>query len=198
MKCWTHAVIGQTAACLLCFVGLAAAIEVNPAPIQIQVALDRGKQAAVQHQSPETLYTRFGAADPAQSEGFLLTKLGGLSVLAAHMALRGLEPSAADVTHVIEAPTMLVSATIVGETPGFAMNSYMTLDQGGRAIKPLTVRADGRADPRAMWPDSPKFQAKVVASFRYADFDPNAKTTITIFPSGGGEVRFLVDFAHIE
>lgn len=49
-----------------------------------------------------------------------------------------------------------------------------------------------------MWPESQKFQAKIVAMFRYADFDPNAKTTIMIFPAGGGEVRFLVDFAHIE
>ena len=198
MKVWTHAVLGQTAAWVLSLVGFAAAIEVNPAPTHIQVALDRGKQAAVQHQPPETLYTRFGGADSGQPEGFLLTKLGGVSVMATHMALRGLEPSAADVAHVIEAPTMLVSATIVGESPGFAVNSYMILDQGGRAIKPLTVRVDGQADRRATWPESPKFQAKVVATFRYTDFDPNARTTITIFPAHGGEVRFLVDFASIE
>lgn len=198
MKGWTYVVIGQTAACLLCFVGLTAAVEVNPTPIQIQVALDRGKQAALQHQAPETLYTRFGGASPAQPEGFLLTKLGGLSVLAAHMALRGLEPSATDVTHVIEAPAMLVSATIVGESQGFAMNSYMVLDQGGRVIKPTTVRADGLADRHAMWPKSPKFQAKIVATFRYAEFDPKARTTITIFPAQGGEVHIPLNFADIE
>jgi hypothetical protein len=198
MKGWMHAVLGQTTACVLCLTGLAAAIEVNPAPSQIQAAHDRGKQAAAQHHAPETLYARFGGADPVQSEGFLLTKLGGVSVMAAHMALRGLEPSPADVAHVIEAPTMLVSVTIAGESQDFAVNSYMILEQGGRAIKPLTVRADGQADRRTTWPQSPKFQAKVVASFRYADFNPNARTTITIFPAGGGEVRFVVDFSHIE
>lgn len=190
--------MGQTAACLLCLAGTAAAIEVNPEPNQIQAALDRGKQAAAQHQPPETLYARFGGADSVQSEGFLLTKLGGLSVLAAHMALRGLEPSTADVAHVIEAPTMLVSAIIVGESQDFAVNSYVILDQGGRAIKPITVRADGQADRRIGQSGAPRFQAKVVASFRYADFDPKARTTITIFPSGGGEIRFLVDFTRIE
>ena len=190
--------LGQTVACLVSFVGLAAAIEVNPTPTQIQLALDRGQQAAAQHHPPETLYHRFGAVDAGQAEGILLTKLGGLSVMAAHMALRGLEPSAADVAHVLEASTMIVRATVVGGRPDCAVNSYMMLDQGGRTITPLTVRADGRADRSATWPESQKFHAKIVAMFRYADFDPNAKTLITIFPAGGGEVRCLVDFAHIE
>ncbi|OQW40980.1 MAG: hypothetical protein A4C66_10400 [Nitrospira sp. HN-bin3] len=198
MGVWTHAVLGQTVAALLSFVGLAAAIEVNPTPIQIQLALDRGKQAAAQQRSPETLYARFGNTDPAQPEGFLLTKLGGLSVLAAHMALRGLEPSAADVAHVIEASSMLVGATIVGERPDFAVNSYLVLDQGGRTIKPLTVRADGQAERRATWPEAQKFHAKIVATFRYNDFDPHARTTITIFPAGGGEVHLPLNFKDIE
>ena len=198
MKVYAQAVFGQAAACLLCLDGFAAAIEVNPTPIQIQVSLDRGKQAAIQHQPPETLYARFGDADSSLPEGFLLTKLGGVSVLAAHMALRGLEPSAADVAYMIEAPTMLVSATIVGESQGFAMNSYMVLDQGGRMIKPITVRADGLADPHATWPESQKFQAKIVAMFRYADFDPKARTTVTIFPAQGGELHVPLNFADIE
>ena len=198
MGVWTSAVLGQTVPGLLSFVGLAVAIEVSPTPTHIQVALDRGKQAAAQHHSPETLYRRFGGIDSVLTEGVLLTKLGGLSVLAAHMALRGFEPSAADVAHVIEASTMLVSATIVGERPDFAVNSYMVLDQEGRTIKPFTVRVDGQADRRTTWPESQKFLAKIVATFRYNDFDPNARTTITIFPAGGGEVRVLVDFAHLE
>lgn len=69
--------LGQTVACLVGFVGFAAAIEVNPTPTQIQLALDRGQQAAAQRHSPETLYHRFGGVDSGQAEGFLLTKLGG-------------------------------------------------------------------------------------------------------------------------
>jgi hypothetical protein len=49
-----------------------------------------------------------------------------------------------------------------------------------------------------VWPQSPKFQAKVVASFKYADFDPMAQTTIIIFPPSGGEVRFSLNFAELE
>ncbi|MFO0701864.1 MAG: hypothetical protein U0236_21830 [Nitrospira sp.] len=188
----------QTAACLLSFVGLVAAIEVNPEQTQIHGAIDRGKQAAAQHQPPETFYARFGGTDLGQPEGFLLTKLGSLSLMATHMALRGLEPSDADVAHVIESPTMLVSATIVGESPGFAANSYMILEQGGRAIKPITVRADGQARRRATGPESQKFQATIVATFRYADFDPKARTMLTIFPATGGEVHIPLNFADIE
>ena len=93
---------------------------------------------------------------------------------------------------------LLISATIVGESPGFAIDSYMILDQGGRVIKPITVRADGLADRHAMGSESPRFQAKIVAMFRYADFDPKARTTIRIFPAQGGEVHVPLNFADIE
>ena len=114
------------------------------------------------------------------------------------MALRGLEPSAADFAQVIEATTMLVSTTILGDSPSFAVNSYMVLEQGETVVKPATLRVDGQAGRSSAWPDSPKFRAKVVATFRYADFDPNAQTSIIVFPATGGEVRFSVDFAKIE
>ena len=42
------------------------------------------------------------------------------------------------------------------------------------------------------------YRAKVVALFAYADFDPRAKTKLSIFPSSGGEVSFDLDFAAIE
>jgi hypothetical protein len=175
-----------------------AAIELQPAQAQVQLALDRGKEAAARRQAPETFYARFGSGDDLHPSGFLVTKLGGLSVMATHMALRGLEPSAADIAQVIEVPTMLVSTVILGDSPSFAVNSYIVLDQGGRMVKPVTVRVDGQAGRSSAWPESPKFRAKVLATFSYADFDPHAQTTITVFPATGGEVRFSVDFSQIE
>ena len=74
----------------------------------------------------------------------------------------------------------------------------MVFDQGGKTIKPVTVRFDGVADRSAAWPESPRFKAKVVASFNYADFDPNAKTTITVFPASGGESSFSLNFGEIH
>jgi hypothetical protein len=174
------------------------AIDVHPTAEQIQAALDQGREAAQKQSLPDTFYIRFGATDELHSSGFLITKLGGLSVMATHMALRGIQLSETDVTQVLEGQTMLVSTVIFGNVPNFAVDSYMVFDQGGKIIKPVTVRFDGVANRSAAWPESPRFKAKVVASFNYADFDPNAKTTITIFPSNGGESSFGVDFSQIH
>ena len=184
---------------LSCFSRLSAqAIDVHPTAAQIQSALDQGKEAAQKRSPPDTFYVRFGATDELHSSGFLVTKLGGLSVLATHMALRGSLPSEVDVTQVLEGQTMLVSTVIFGNVPNFARDSYMVFDQGGKTIKPVTVRFDGSATRSAAWPESPRFKAKVVASFNYADFDPQAKTTITVFPANGGESSFSVDFSELH
>jgi hypothetical protein len=174
------------------------AIDVQPSQEQIRAALDRGAEAAKQHISPDSFYTRIGATDELHPSGFLVTKLAGLSVMATHMALRGLQPSEGDVTQVLDGKTMLVSATIFGNMPNFAVDSYMVFDQAGKTIKPVTVRFDGQANRSAAWPEAPRFKAKVVASFAYGDFDPMAPTTITIFPANGGEVTFPVDFSQIK
>ena len=174
------------------------AIDVHPTAKQIQTALDQGKEAAQKRSSPDTFYVRFGSIDELHSGGFLITKLGGLSVMATHMALRGLEPSATDVTQVLEGQTMLVTTVIFGNFANFAVDSYILFDQGGKTIKPVTVRFDGFANRSAAWPESPRFKAKVVASFNYADFDPNANTTITVFPANGGESSFNLDFSGIH
>jgi hypothetical protein len=176
----------------------AQAIDVHPTAEQIQSALDRGKEAARKQRPPDTFYVQFGATDELHSNGFLITKLGGLSVMATHMALRGLQPSDIDVTQVLEGQTMLVSTVIFGNVPNFAMDSYVVFDQAEKTIKPMTVRFDGVANRSAAWPKSPRFKAKVVASFNYADFDPNAKTTITVFPANGGASSFSVDFSEIH
>jgi len=180
------------------FHGLAHAIDVHPTAEQIQAALDRGKEAAQKQNSPDRFYVRFGATDELHPSGFLVTKLGGLSVLATHMALRGLQPSGADMTQVLEARTMQVSTVIFGNVPNFAVDSYMVFDQGGRTIKPVTVRFDGIARRSAAWPESPRFKANVVASFDYDDFDPNAKTIITVFSANGGELSHSIDFSQIH
>jgi hypothetical protein len=176
----------------------ASAISIQPSQDEIRVALDRGTEAAKQHLPPDTFYTRFGATDELHPTGFLITKLAAVSVMATHMGLRGIEPSEADIAQALDGKTMLVSATIFGNVPNFAVDSYMVLDQGGKTIKPVNVRFDGQASRSAAWPEAPRFKAKVVASFAYADFDPAAQTTITIFPANGGEVTFPIEFSSIK
>lgn len=188
-----------TVSCLVVYAGAgASAIEIQPSQDAIRAALDRGAEAAKQHRPPDSFYTRFGATDELHPSGFLITKLAALAVMATHMGLRGVEPSEADIAQALDGKTMLVSATIFGNVPNFAVDSYMVLDQAGKTIKPVNVRFDGRASRSAAWPEPPRFKAKVVASFAYADFDPAAQTTITIFPANGGEVTFPIDFSQIK
>jgi hypothetical protein len=175
------------------------AIDLHPTAKQIQTALDQGKEAAQKGMSPDSFYVRFGVRDEVQPKGFLITKIGALSVMATHMALRGLQPSETDVAQVLEAQTMLVSTIVFGNVPNFAVDSYMVLEQGGKVIKPVTVRFDARADRSVVWPKSPQFKAKVVAWFNYGDFDPMAKTTITVYPAIGGEASFPpMNFVEID
>lgn len=173
------------------------AIDVYPTAEQIQIALDRGKEAAEKQHPPDAFYVRFGATDELHSHGFLITRLSGLSVMSTHMALRGLYPSATEVTQVLEGQTLLVRIVIFGNNSNFARDSYVVLEQGDTTIKPVTVRFDGVADRSTAWPESPRFTATVIASFNYADFDPIAKTTILVFPANGGESRFSMDFSTI-
>src|SRR4249920_2714667 len=172
-------------------------IELYPTAKQIQTAIDQGKEAAQEGKSPDSFYVRFGVSDAVTPRGFLITKLGALSVMATHMALRGLQPSETDVRQVLEAQTMVVSTVIFGNAPNFAVDSYMVLEQGGKVIKPVTVRFDAQADRSVVWPKTPKFKAKVVASFAYRDFDPMAQTTISVYPATGGEASFPMNFVGI-
>lgn len=176
----------------------ALAIESQPTPEQIHAALDAGAAAITQGRAPDSFYLRFGAADELHPSGFLITKIEALSVMASHMAFRGGEPSDVEVAKIVETKTMLVSVVIFGDTPGFARESYIVFDQAGRTIKPVTVRFDGQANRSAAWPERPRFKAKVVAWFDYNDFDPKAKTTITVFPASGGAESFILDFADIQ
>lgn len=174
------------------------AIDVYPTAQQIQTALDRGKEAAQKQFPPDSFYVQFGVSDAVHPKGFLITKIGALSVMATHMALRGLQPSGTDVTQIVEGQTMLVSTVIFGDAPNFAVDSYLVLEQGGKVIKPVTVRFDAQAHRSVVWPKSPRFKAKVVASFNYGDFDPMAQTTITVYPATGGEASFSINFLEVD
>ena len=183
---------------MACAPTFAVAIDLHPNQDQIRSALERGREAAQEHQPPDAFYVRFGSTEDLHPSGFLITKIGALSVLATHMALRGLEPTEADISQVLEAKTMLVSATIFGNVPNLAVDSYVVLDQAGKTIKPVTVRFDAQANRSSAWPETPRFKAKIVASFNYQDLDPVAPATLTVFPAGGGEVTFQLDFSQIK
>ena len=173
------------------------AIEVSPTTVQVEHAVERGLRAAKDRVLPNRLYTWFGSEKELRPKGFLMTKMNGLTVMASHFGLRGETPSETEIRRILAEESMLVSVTIFGETPTFADNSYLVLKQGEKLIKPLKVRFDGVAQRTTVWPKAPRYKAKVIGAFQYDAFDPNAKTTIMVFPSKGEEVSFDVEFSNI-
>lgn len=173
-------------------------IEARPDRSKIDAALEQGRSAAAQRLPPDRLYAWFGSTSDLEPKGFLLSKLVGLRVMASHFALRSAEPAEGDIQQILQEELLLVSVLILGDRPDFAVDSYMLLVQGPRVIKPVRVRSDGQASRTAVWPSHPAYQAKVVASFAYADFDPQAKTKVAVYPAGGHEVSFDLDFSAIE
>jgi hypothetical protein len=180
------------------FTASAEAIDVQPTPAAVTAALQRGREAARDRVPPDRLYAWFGPADELEPRGFLMTKLVGLTVMAAHFALRGETPSDEEIRRVLDDEICIVSVTLFGATPTFARDSYMLLTQQGRSIKPTKVRFDGQAARTAVWPAMPAFRAKVVGSFRYGDFDPRAPARLSVLPGTGGEVTFDLDLKAIE
>jgi len=174
------------------------AIEVRPSQAQIEAALVKGKEAAAARIPPDRLYAWFGSKQDLEPQGFLLSKLVGLAVMAAHFALRGASPSDAEIMQVLDDPLLLISVVTFGDRPEFAVDSYMLLAQGDRVIKPVRVRFDGQASRSSVWPHAPAYRAKTVASFSYAELDLRAKTRLSVFPARGGEVSFDLDFAAID
>jgi len=103
------------------------AIEVSPTNVQVDQAITQGLQAAEDRVPPNRLYTWFGSGQELQPQGFLMTKMNGLTVMASHFGLRGETPSDTEIHRVLAEETMLVSVTIFGETPTFAENCYIVL-----------------------------------------------------------------------
>ena len=173
------------------------AIEVSPTDAQVEQAVEQGLRAAQDRVLPNRLYAWFGSDEELCPKGFLMTKMNGLTVMASHFGLRGETPSETEIRRILAEETMLVSVTIFGETPTFADNSYIVLKQGEKLVKPLNVRFDGVAQRTKVWPRAPRYKAKVIGSFQYDAFDPNAKTAIVVFPSKGEEVLLDVEFSNI-
>ncbi len=173
------------------------AIEVSPTEEHILFALEQGKAAANSKTPPSHLFWRFGSSEVLQPHGMLMTKLGGVAVLSAHFSFRAARPTEEDLHRVLEDGFLQVSVIVFGSSARFAVDSYMLLKQGERLIKPAKVRSDSLAHRSIVWPNSPSFKAKVVASFPYDGFDPLVPTIISVFPGEGGEVNFDLDFSTI-
>ena len=186
---------------VLSIASASSAIEIQPSAEQIQQALKQGRVAATARVPPVELYSWFGPPSEPSNEfrprGFLMTKMSGVAVMSAHFALRSAQPTEQELQRVLDDKYLQVSVTLYGDRREFAQNTFVMLTQGNRKIMPAHVRSDATAGRTSAWPKSPAYRAKVVASFAYGDFDPRAKTQLSVFPRAGGEVSFDLDFAAI-
>ena len=174
------------------------AIVQHPSQSQIVEAVEKGQEGARSRNPPNALYPRFGSSeDDFRPHGFLMTKLSGIAVMSGHFALRGEQPTPQDIQRVLDEEALQVVVMIFGDSPSFAIDSYLLLKQGNRLIKPDRIRFDARASPVSQRRGEAVFRAKIVASFVYKTFDLEAPTNIKVFPGGGGEMTFDLDFSSI-
>ena len=175
------------------------AIVVHPTAEEVQVALDQGKEAA-QRQSPPDTFLCSIRSHPTKfiPTGFFITKLGGLSVMATHMALRGIQSSEADVTQILEEPDHAGQHHHLRECSQLRGRQLYGVRTGRENDQASHRAIRCTSPPQCRLAESPRFKANVVASFNYADFDPNAKTTITVYPANGGESSFHMNFDEID
>lgn len=174
------------------------AIVQQPSPSQILEAVEKGHEGAQGKTPPNMLYSRFGSSEnDSQPHGYLMTKLSGVAVMSSHFALRGEQLTSQEIQRIVEEDAIQLVVMIFGDSPTFAKDSYLLLKQGQRLIKPDRIRFDARASPQTQTQGEPVFRAKIVATFVYGNFDLEAPTTIKVFPGGGGEITFDLDFSAI-
>ena len=173
------------------------AILQHPDKKQVDHAVKRGIDFAQQHRPPNELYWHFGSTEKFEPQGFLVTKVSGLAVMAGHYALRGEQPTDQDIQRVLGEDALQVVVTVFGNTPDFARDSYLLLKQDDQMIKPDRIRFDARARVVGHDQGDSVFRAKIVGLFPYGTFEPESHATLLVFPGAGGEIRFDLDFSTI-
>ena len=89
----------------------ASAVLQEPTQAQVQQALKRGVDFAKEHRPPNELYWHFGAIEQFEPNGFFVTKISGLAVMAGHYALRGESPTEEDIQRVLGEEALQVVVT---------------------------------------------------------------------------------------
>lgn len=174
-------------------------VDLNPAAVK--QAIEDGKK--MNDEELKTISTRFGASlkeDICGGGGAIRTKTVTLNRLGGAIA-RNPEQAEQDkakideqVQKILEAKVLKIEFDFCGDTADFAEGATATLEQGGKMIKGEMAKPD-RAKKNEK---GPAFRGKIVASFPYSSFDPNAVTKITLFPPMGDAMNWEVDLSKIR
>ncbi len=169
----------------------------HPDAMQVNESLERGFNFAKEHRPPNELYWHFGSTEKHEPRGFVVTKMTGLAVMAAHFALRGERPADAEIQQVLAEESIQVVISIFGNSPGFAQDSYLLLKQGEQVVKPNRIRVDARAREAGYQQGAFVYRAKIVGLFPYERLNLESEASLLVFPGGGGEMSFELDLPHI-
>src|SRR5437879_6752199 len=177
------------------------AIVVDLDPAAVKQAIEGGKKMS--DEDLRTIPTRFGAnlkEDICGGGGAIRTKTVTLNRLGGAIA-RNPEQAEQDkakideqIQKILDSKVLRIAFDFCGDTADFAEGSTATLEQRGTMIEGERAKPD-RAKKNEK---GPAYRGKIVASFPYSSFDPNAATKITLYPPVGDAMSWEVDFSKIK
>ena len=177
------------------------AIVVDLDPAAVKQAIEGGKKMT--DEDLKTIPTRFGAnlkedlcggGGEIRTKTVTLNRLGGAIARNPEQAEQDKAKIDEQIQKILDAKVLRIAFDFCGDTADFAEGSSATLEQDGKMIKGEMAKPD-----RAKKNDKgPAYRGKIVASFPYSSFDPNAVTKITLYPPVGDAMSWEVDFSKIK
>ncbi len=191
-----------TVAAVLCFTASpSGAIVVNLGAAAVKQAIEEGKK--MKDEELKTISTRFGAnlkedicggGGAIRTKTVTLNRLGGVIARNPEQAEQDKAKIDEQIQKVLDAKMLKIEFDFCGDTADFAEGATATLEQGTKMLKGEMTKPD-RAKKNEK---GPAFRGKIVASFPYSSFDPNAVTKITLYPPVGDAMSWEVDFSKIK
>ena len=100
------------------------------------------------------------------------------------------------IKEILNMPYLEVEIRLCGEEEFFAEGADVALQQGTAMVRPVDV---GPAERGRKNPGSPtSYRSRFTARFAYADFDPQAKSTLAVFFPDGKLINIEADFSKIR
>jgi len=96
----------------------------------------------------------------------------------------------------LEMPNLEMEIQLCGDDEYFAEGAQVALQQGSKTIKPVDVSPAERG--RKNEGQGPAFRSRFTARFAYDSFDPNAKTTISVFFPDGKMQDIQTDLSKVK
>ena len=100
------------------------------------------------------------------------------------------------IQEILQMPYLEVEIRMCGEEEFFAEGVDVALQQGSLMARPVDVGAAerGKKNPR----DTPSYRSRFTARFAYADFDPQAESTLAVFFPDGKLFNIETDLSKIR